>query len=233
MLSWLPVLAVLAVAQLPAWTGRGSMGDVSAAIAANQVSEAGLIGADETMRPRPREQSAAGVSATTDGPIYHSGQAIVVTISNHLSDAIYLLAGQASHPTVAMQRLGDDEWTSVGSNAAEGPPGFLVLRSSGETSFTLAAVRSDSGTDSPIVSGPSAPGAFEGDVRTLPTVLPWQPGDPIREVPRGPSRPAETLCFSAGERAFSPGMYRIEVQFTMEALSDAWQTIYSDEFIIE
>ncbi len=33
-------------------------------------------------------------------------------------------------------------------------------------------------------SAPVEPGVFEGDVRDLPRVVPWQEGDPVREIPR-------------------------------------------------
>lgn len=42
----------------------------------------------------------------------------------------------------------------------------------------------DPGPQGPSESVPSVPHVFEGDVRTLPTLPSWEPGDPVHEVPR-------------------------------------------------
>jgi hypothetical protein len=51
------------------------------------------------------------------------------------------------------------------------------------------------------VSAPVTPSSWDGDVRNLPTVPEWKPGDPVRIVPRGDGdRPRDEI-----EETYDPG----------------------------
>jgi hypothetical protein len=173
------------------------------------------------------------VSVTTDKLTYRRGEPILVTITNGLSTVIYAVPAQVCCSIVSVHRRHDGRWVTEGVGPTAGPAFFIAIASKSKMTGTLGLVSQDADTGGPIVSKPSSPSVFEDDLRTLPTVEPWKPGDPIREVPRGGNPPgANTVPFDALYSKIGPGTYRIVLGFTMDVTTGMIQTVYSKEFIV-
>lgn len=173
------------------------------------------------------------VRVTTDKLSYRSGELIVVTISNDLATIIYAPPGQTYCSVVSVQRLEAGRWVTAGSCAAGGRALFVTVGPKREMRGVLGPGAQDAGTQGVIVSEPSRPSVFEGDLRRLPPAEPWKPGDPIREVPKGRIPPeGASLPFSALHNEIAPGTYRIEFSFRVGSTSGPTQTVYSAEFVV-
>ena len=115
----------------------------------------------------------------------------------------------------------------------EGDP-IRELPRGGSPPEALGPTPQDSGTQGPMVIAPSVPSLSNVDVSTLPTVEPYKPGDPIRELPRGGmTSELSGLPFSALEGDIEPGTYRVAFSFIVGAPSGPAQTIYSAAFDVE
>jgi hypothetical protein len=80
-----------------------------------------------------------------------------------------------------------------------------------------------------LVLGPFYPLKTTQDLRGIPTITPWQPGDPTREVPEGAVAP----FFSALDTDLEPGTYRLEFRYLLERYTDVVQTVYSQPFQVK
>ena len=94
-----------------------------------------------------------------------------------------------------------------------------------------------------VASVPVKPIIYQGDLRDLPPPPVWQPGDPVREVPKGGVPPIETdLTTQIGEVTFmrlttdilKPGNYRIVVRYTGQHTTENSlpSTVYSENFAV-
>ena len=166
------------------------------------------------------------VRVTTDKLSYRRGQPIFVTIRNDLSTVIYPSPRQRYCSVVNVQRLEAGQWVTQGSCPAGGPTAVSAIAPHSQMKGTVGPAAPDTGTQRPIVTEPSVPGVFEGDVRTRPTAERWKPGDPIREVPRG------RIPFSVLRGEIDPGTYRIEFRFTVSPTSGPVQAAYSEKFVM-
>lgn len=179
-------------------------------------------------------QTPLRVWVTTDSLRYHRGEPIHVTVRNQLSTLIYAPPDQTYCSIIGVQRLEAGQWGTEGGCApAEGSAFFSVVAPEGEIGGILGPAAQDSGVQGPLIGEPSSPGVFEGDVRTLPPVKPWQPGDPVFEVPRGGvSAEGQVRPFSALGSELGPGTYRIVFSFRMGSTSGPVHTVYSEEFVV-
>lgn len=173
------------------------------------------------------------VRVTTDKLSYRRGEPILVTIRNDLSTAIYVPIDQTHCSVVSLQRREAGRWETREPCTAEGPTLFIAIAPNGEMQGAAGRAAEGSRIESPVVSEPSRPGVFEGDVRKLPPVEPWKPGDPIREVPkRGDPPEGQFPPFSTVRGEIASGTYRIELRFRLAASLGPERTIYSKEFVV-
>ncbi|MDA2911627.1 hypothetical protein MYX04_11960 [Nitrospiraceae bacterium AH_259_D15_M11_P09] len=192
------------------------------------------LAATQQSQPRPSDVPPS-VQVTTNKLSYRHGEQIHVTISNDLRTVIYIPTGPTYCSVVSVQRLESGQWVTEGTCPAGGRPSFLGIVPNGRGGGVLRPGPRAPGPQRPLVSEPSKPGVFEKDLRTLPTVKPWKPGDAIREVPRGGGilYGEESLPFSPLLGEIGPGTYRILFRFTVDAPGGPVQTVYSKEFLID
>lgn len=194
-----------------------------------------LAGATACSAVYTKEAISAGKPApnvvTTDKLSYRRGQPILVTIRNHLSSVIYALSDQTDCSIVSVQRLKAGHWETLGACPTKGLVSVVLIAPKSQITGTLGP--QTSGVQGPTVSLPTKPEMMDRDLRTLPPQKPWQPGDPVSEVPQALSPPKfESLRPSALESEIAPGRYRIEFSFTVGSTSGPVQSVYSQEFVI-
>jgi hypothetical protein len=178
-----------------------------------------VAGADEEdpITPEP-------VTVTTDRSVYRLGEPVQVTIDNGMPTAIYApVPGGCS--VVTLSQLINGQWVPVGICPN---PNVIPVSVPGQSS--LAGVF---GAPPPppsagvVVIGPVAPSTSR-DLTTLPTVAPWQPGDPVRTIPEG----AIAAPFGPVGPGPGSGTYRLELVFAAGLPSGVRGTAYSGAFVI-
>lgn len=180
-----------------------------------------------------QEGDIPAVRVITNKLSYRRGEPIIVTIRNGLHTVIYASRGGAYCSLVSVQRLEAGEWEAGSPTAASCPEISISIAPRSVMRGALGPTLKNSGAQRPIVSEASTPSLFQKDLRTLPTVEPWKPGDPIREVPKAGIPPgAESIPFSALQSEISPGTYRINFSFKLGSMSGPAQKVYSEEFVV-
>lgn len=107
----------------------------------------------------------------------------------------------------------------------------------------ISLVPTENPTSAIVASAPVSPIIYEGDLRDLPAPPTWQPGDPVREVPKGGVPSLETdantqigefTLLSLVTTTFESGIYRLVVCYTLQTDNDdiALTTVYSENFTI-
>jgi hypothetical protein len=178
-------------------------------------------------------ESSLAVWVTTDKRSYHRGESIGVTIQNKLATIIYIPLGQAYCSMVSVQRREADQWETEDSCVDGSPTFFIPMAPKSKVTGALDPAPREEIIQGPFVGQSSTPGEMEQDIRTLPPARPWNPGDPIREVPlRDNPSAVESLQFSALDHELAPGTYRIALSFTLDASAAPLQTVYSEEFVV-
>jgi len=179
------------------------------------------------------DDSPPAVQVTTDRRHYRRGESILVTISNALTTVLYAPLGQESCSITRVERLVAGQWEPQGACTPGGLTFFLAV----PPGSTMRGVWRPGGPDfslqGPLVSEPSVPGVSTPDVRTLPPAKPWQPGDPVREVPRGERPfPGQPPAVGTLAHALGAGTYRIAVHFLVGSTSGSAHTAYSEAFVV-
>lgn len=171
---------------------------------------------------------AASVSVTADRDHYQPGEPILVTISNGLTVPVYA-PPQGGCSIVSVLRLVDGQWVGVGSCPTPNVTATEILPMTDLTRVLGPATQAPH-EQGPVVIGPVAPSISQHDVGTLPTAIPWMPGDPIRVVPEG----AVAAPFSVTDSNLDPGTYRVEFTFGLGSgsASDNVRTVRSEAFVI-
>jgi hypothetical protein len=168
--------------------------------------------------------AAEPVTVSTDRPLYRPGEPIQVTIDNGTTAPISApIPGGCS--VVRVSQLVGGQWVPVGTC---GNPNVIPASIPAGSSLTGAL-----GPPPPpppagvVVIGPVAP-SISRDLSKLPTVAPWQPGDPVRVIPEG----ASPAPFGSVGLALGPGTYRLELTFAAGLPTTASITAYSPTFAI-
>jgi hypothetical protein len=174
-----------------------------------------------------------GVTIATDKQYYRVGEPIWVMVENTRHDTIYVPAEPNACSIMSVYRFEGGQWvaqqrcpTRAALAKVPIPPGSRITGQLGQGQASSYSV-------GPIVGALTVPQVFEGHVKDLPKVKPWQPGDPTWEVPRGgplPERrrpPFDALTTPLGE-----GRYHIRVRYTIGAASGPVGERVSAEFQI-
>ncbi len=213
--SYLPILITLFLAQLYGCVGTSGQG------------------AQGNVEVMPKGHDGTAVRVITDKQNYRRDEVIFVTIRNDLSAVVYAPPSQTYCSVVRVQRQEAGQWITQGSTGSGGTASLITIAAKGKTRFVLGPATQESKTQGPMVGKPSVPGVYQGDLRDLPKVEPWKPGDPIREVPRGgPQAEGQRLPTSCLSGEIVPGTYRIEFRFKLRPTSERAQKVYSKEFVV-
>lgn len=158
---------------------------------------------------------------------------VIVTIRNDLSVAIYAPNDLTYCSIVNVQRLEEGQWVAESPSTTSCPASWITIAPKSAMKSTVGLAMQESGAQGPMVSEPSTSSPFQKDLRILPTIEPWKPGDLLREVPKGASPPGkESPRFGALKGKMSPGRYRIEFSFQLGSMSGPAQKVYSEEFVV-
>ena len=189
---------------------------------------------DASMAPRPGSTGqAAGappdpmsVSESTDRNRYLAGEQILVTVGNRLGISVYAPPRRGCS-IVSLGRLDGQHWVNADSCPTLNVY-VIEIAAMSDLTNPLGPASPPALPTGPVVIGPVGPSGSGGDLTNLPTVAPWQSGDPIREMPEGAIAPP----FSATDDDLGPGTYRIEFGFAQGSSSGPVQTVYSEPFIV-
>lgn len=217
---------------MPVATVTPSAGDGSTTMTPTEVaSTPPTITSDITPQAT---QPLTDVRVTTDKLSYRLGEPIVVTVDNDLSDPIYSLAGHTYCSMVTVQPLEGGGAGTEGACPDGSQPALVIIPPRSQLSAALDPAAQEPGIIGPIVGQPVAPSQFDDDLRTLPTVEPWKPGDPIIVVPEGELDEPEPEIFgaSSADSPLAQGRYRVEFSFRVGSDLDLARTAYSLEFIV-
>jgi hypothetical protein len=184
----------------------------------------------------PMCSDSAGVWIATDKRSYTSQEPVEVTICNGLPDDITI---QAICSPLVLERQTDTGWVAEELQCPDGTTLLTFHLPSHHTmTVILSLVSPITGTPGPLVSEPATPVVFNGDLQTLPTPLPWQPGTPVREVPRGGhptpagniATPPATPLLHIAYGQLTSGVYRLALRF--EANNNPEQVVFSPLFLV-
>src|SRR5215211_1184013 len=121
---------------------------------------------------------AVPVSVTTDRPFYRPGEQVLVTVKNGLAIPVYA-PPPGDCAVISVEQSQDGHWLRLGACPTLNVTPTAIPGGS-ELSGTLGPDMKAPNVQGPVVIGPVAPSVSPEQV-TLPTVVPWRPGDPVRE----------------------------------------------------
>ena len=174
----------------------------------------------------------ATVTVMTDRASYRVGEPIGARIKNESNAPILAPAGASTCSLLQVEQFRSGSWGAT----TRCPPGRhwprLTLPSGGVITGVLGQGKDGIFVVGPIVSGPTAPSIFPGNVRELPTIPSWEPGDPTWEVPRGGPPGESRLRLDNLQNELDPGSYRLGLEFTVEAAATAVHSARSAVFTV-
>ena len=170
--------------------------------------------------------AALAVSVSADRERYHSGEQILVTLSNRAGVSVFA-PPPGGCSIVSLWRLDGQQWMNVDVCTTVNVYVTEIVAMS-DLTRPLDPASQPPGATGPIVVGPISPSASGDDVTKLPTVAPWRSGDLTRVVPEGAIAPP----FSVVGADLDPGSYRIGFSFAEGTVTGPVRTVYSDRFTV-
>jgi hypothetical protein len=180
-----------------------------------------------------KDDETPGVAISTDKQRYRIGEPIWVSIKNARQDTVYLPAGSNMCSIVGVYRLEDGQWVAQDRCPTSAALAKVPIPKGSQIRGILGHGKASDYMVGPIVGPVTAPQTFEGDVKDLPKVPPWQPGDPTWEVPRGRLLPNDRRPpFDALASRLGEGRYQIRTGYTIGPAPGSAEKVVAAEFQI-
>jgi hypothetical protein len=180
-----------------------------------------------------KNDKTSGVAISTNKQRYRIGEMIWVTIKNAGQDTIYVPGGPNMCSIVSVYRLENGQWIAQDRCPTSIAPANVPIPKGSQIKGKLGRGKAIDYIVGPIVGPLTAPQTFAGDVRDLPKVPPWQPGDPTWEVPRGgPLSDERRPPFNALASHLGEGRYQIRVGYTIGTVPGPMGKVVVSEFQI-